>query len=87
MFYKLPIIVLFFIQRYISVDGLQIVNDVEEGNYCCVDNLADWSIDRNEKIIKTNWNVYDLINQIKSRLMYVALKTNMSKGKLDEYVI
>lgn len=86
MFYKLPIIVLFFIQRYISVDGLQIVNDVEEGNYCCVDNLADWSIDGNEKIIKTNWNVYDLINQIKSRLMYVALKTNTSKGKLDEYV-
>jgi len=66
---------------------LQIVNDVEEGNYSCIDDLVNWSIDENSKIIKTNWNCYDLINQIKSRLMYVVLKMNISKGKLDKYVI
>lgn len=36
--------------------------------------------------MKTNWNCYDLINEIKGRVMYVALKTNITKGKLDEYV-
>jgi hypothetical protein len=65
---------------------LQIVNDVEEGNYSCIDDLVNWSINENAKIIKTNWNCYDLINQIKSRLMYVVLKMNISKGKLDKYV-
>lgn len=65
---------------------MQIINDVEEGNYSCIDDLVNWSIDENTKIIKTNWNCYDLINQIKSRLMYVVLKMNISKGKLDKYV-
>lgn len=83
----LNIIVLYFIQKYISANDLQIVNDVEEGNFSCIDNLVNWSIEENSKIIKTNWNCYDLINQVKSRLMYVALKTNISKGKLNEYVL
>lgn len=64
---------------------MQIINDVEEGNYSGVDDLVNWSIDENAKIAKTNWNCYDLINQIKSRLMYVVLKMNISKGKLDKY--
>lgn len=67
-------------------NDLQIINDVEEGNYSCIDNLVNWSITENKKILKTNWNCYDLINEIKSRVMYVALKTNITKGKLDEYV-
>lgn len=66
---------------------LQIVNDVEEGNYSSIDSLVNWAVDENTKIIKTSWNCYDLINQIKSRLMYVSLKTNVSKGKLDGYVM
>lgn len=65
---------------------MQIINDVEEGNYSSIDDLVNWSIDENAKIVKTNWNCYDLINQIKSRLMYVVLKMNTSKGKLDKYV-
>lgn len=67
-----------------SANDLQIVNDVEEGNYSCIDNLVNWSIDENPKIIKTDWNCYDLTNQIKSRLMFVVLNTNILKGKLDE---
>uniref|UniRef100_A0A2S2R2K0 non-specific serine/threonine protein kinase n=1 Tax=Sipha flava TaxID=143950 RepID=A0A2S2R2K0_9HEMI len=74
----------FWQNRYISANDLQIINDVEEGNYSCIDNLVNWSIDENPKIIKTDWNCYDLTNQIKSRLMYVALKTNISKGTLDD---
>ncbi|CAI6351779.1 unnamed protein product [Macrosiphum euphorbiae] len=73
----------FWQNRYVSANNLQIVNDVEEGNYSCIDDLVNWSIDENAKIVKTNWNCYDLINQIKSRLMYVVLKMNISKGKLD----
>ncbi|VVC40721.1 Hypothetical protein CINCED_3A013789 [Cinara cedri] len=73
----------FWQNRYVSSNNLQIINDVEEGNYSCIDNLVNWSIEENSKIIKTNWNCYDLINQIKSRMMYVALKTNISKGRLN----
>ncbi|XP_050421824.1 serine/threonine-protein kinase SMG1 [Adelges cooleyi] len=74
----------FWQNRHISATSLQVINDLEEGNCDFINNLVNWDLNSTSKIIKTNWNCYDLINEIKSKLVYITLKANFSNGKLDE---
>lgn len=75
---------LVYFQRFLSKTSLQYINDLEDGNCDYIDSLENWNIEVQSKITKTNWNCFDLINEVRSKLVYISLKKNSSKGKLDE---
>ncbi|XP_050541278.1 serine/threonine-protein kinase SMG1 [Daktulosphaira vitifoliae] len=74
----------FWQNRFLSKISLQFINDLEDGNCDYINSLENWDIDFQPKVIKTNWNCFDIINEVRSKLVYILLKTNIYKGKLDE---